>query len=1158
MSFRRLYVLLFVPVAIVQGQAQTPIVKAYGIDFSPYETGQDPNLGSQVTAAQILSRMQVVAPYTVWIRSFGSTGGLENTPSAGRQLGLKVAANAWISSDLPQNALEIANLIAAANAGLVDVAIVGSEAILRNDVTVAQLIAYMNQVRQAIPSGIPVTTADVWGTFVANPSLIAASDQVWANFYPYWEGTSISDAQCSLEQEYQRLAQASGSKAVVVSETGWPTAGNAVGAAVPSVGNATLFALQFLTWASANNIQSFYFEAFNEDWKTDTEGLQGANWGIWDENAAIKPGMNEFFDGQTSSVACNGTIPGSVGIAPVYVPPYGSSDSMEVQVTGVQPAGYDIATYIDVFGGWWTKPTFAQPTVAIIPDGTARLAIDTGGSDYDATEIEAFLIPSGSQPPAASGGGKPTPSNYVASFDVGRTQSSISGTITDSHGNPITGAAISSAVLGSTTSAPDGKYSFYNITTTGNATISAAYPNYVFSPPSATLTISNGNQIVPFTGTATVDLSVAASVSPNPVSSGSAIVDTVVVSNAGPASATDAVLALTIPASFTSFAVSTTRGSCNATAQPVTCDLGGLAAQAYATVTVNATAGNAGSYAFGACVSGPDPDSDTSNICTSQPVTVLAPILSITKTHAGSFSQGQNGATYTVTVSNTAGAGASNGTVTVTETAPAGETLISMAGNGWTCPGGNTCTRGDALAGGTSYPAIAVTVNVAGNAATPQVNSVTVSGGGSASATVTDSTVVNVSATPLGTLTAASTMAAPGSASTIPAGVCSYTTQCFLVAAGQFRIPIGLSLNNGISVNSLTFAIQITANGGAPALAGPLGFTAASAITNTPVVNTASAPNTISVLWSALTTPLSGTGTVVGTVTGTLPASAASGQTYSVAVTGVSATNVAVSVPLAVGANGTLTVAPIYLGGDVAPYTTDAAGHFGDGVLNILDLIQELFAVNNVGGYTPSPCSDRLDTMDLFPADTAGVRGGDGLLDIRDLILELFRSDNLDPSRPVRGSRGGCRASGNDSIGAPETARNGTAAARPGGAAQGALALGSAERGSGGTERIPVYLEARQDLAQVAVTFALGDQRSQLRFVAGAAAPSLTQDSQLGVVAAAWLDGVSVRAGERLLLGFVEGPTGVSANLRVYGASASGVGDNREVRLDTPGKAGAQ
>src|ERR1019366_605682 len=321
----------------------------------------------------ILPRMQVIAPYTVWARSFSSTNGNENTPSVARQLGLKIAANAWISSNQAQNTVEISNLIAAANAGLVDVAIVGSEAILRNDVTVPQLIAYMQQVRQAIPSSIPVTTADVWGTFIANPSLIAASDVVFGNFYPYWEGTSISNAMCSLQQEYQQLVKASGSKTVVISETGWPSAGNAVGAAVPTVANANLFALQFLTWAHSNNIQSFYFEAFDEDWKVASEGPQGANWGLWDENASLKAGMGAFFNGQTSSAVCNGTIPGSVGITPVYVPPYGSSDFMEVQVTGVQPANYVIAPYIDVSGNWWSKPTFAQPTVLVNSDGTARV-----------------------------------------------------------------------------------------------------------------------------------------------------------------------------------------------------------------------------------------------------------------------------------------------------------------------------------------------------------------------------------------------------------------------------------------------------------------------------------------------------------------------------------------------------------------------------------------------------------------------------------------------------------------------------------------------------------------------------------------------------------------------------------------------------------------
>ncbi len=483
--------------AIAHGQAST----VYGINFSPYLDGQSPNLGSQVSNSQITARLQIAAPYTKWIRTFSSTQGLENVPSIARQFGLKVAANAWISKDTARNTQEINNLIANATAGLVDVAVVGSEAILRNDVSEAQLLAYMDQVRQAIPANIPVATADVWGTFIAHPNLITASDIVFANFYPYWEGTSIDNAVCSLAEQYQQLVSVAGVHPVAVSETGWPSAGNAVGAAVPSAANANLYALQYLTWAGANDIPSFYFEAFDETWKAASEGPQGAHWGIWDKDGLTKAGMDAFFTGQRATVDCNGVIPGPVAVQFTYVPPQGSGDSLEVQVTGVQPSAYVLATYIKVGGGWWTKPTFAQPTVTISHDGTARIDIVTGGSDQQATDIAVFMIPAESVPPIANGGALPTVPGAVASREVSRTQSSISGTIADGQGNPIEGATISEPVLGSTKSAPDGKYSFYNVTGNGTATLTVSHDRYSFAQSPKTVTIPTGNLVVNFTGT---------------------------------------------------------------------------------------------------------------------------------------------------------------------------------------------------------------------------------------------------------------------------------------------------------------------------------------------------------------------------------------------------------------------------------------------------------------------------------------------------------------------------------------------------------------------------------------------------------------------------------------------------------------------------------
>jgi len=115
--------------------------------------------------------------------------------------------------------------------------------------------------------------------------------------------------------------------------------------------------------------------------------------------------------------------------------------------------------------------------------------------------------------------------------------------------------------------------------------------------------------------------------------------------------------------------------------------------------------------------------------------------LTITKTHTGNFQQGQASATYTVVVSNAAGAGATSGTVSVSETIPAGLTLTGMAGTGWSCPA-SSCSRSDTLNGGYSYAPITVTVSVSAAAPSLVTNRVAVSGGGSGSANASDTTTV--------------------------------------------------------------------------------------------------------------------------------------------------------------------------------------------------------------------------------------------------------------------------------------------------------------------------------------------------------------------------------------------------------------------------------
>jgi exo-beta-1,3-glucanase (GH17 family) len=489
----------------------TPAYKLYGIGFSPYIDGQDPNSGTQISEAQITARMQIIANYTTWVRSFGSTHGLEKIGMVAHSLGLKAAVGAWLSRDLAANDQEIANLITAAQAGQVDLAIVGSEVLLRNDLTESQLIGYMNQVRQQIPAGIPVTTADVYGKLLEHPAVITNSDVVLPNYYPYWQGVSVNTSIAVLHRQHQQIVAAAQGKTVIVSETGWPSAGNVICNAVPSPANASFYFLNFISWARANNVSYFYFTSLDEAWKANYEGPQGAHWGVWDKDGVLKAGMQDVFDGQTiPDNWTNGSVPGGPGSPSIefsYVPPYSFSTNLFGQVFHVNTDDYKVAVYIYV-GGWWTKPTFANPLTNIGLDGGWECDITTGGNDPLATMIVAYLVPKTFNPPPMMGGQTLPPSldqNSVAKVEIARPSNSpyIEGRVADSNNQGLNCVTVSLTGSQTTTAHTfgNGNYSFLNLQPGGNYTVTPSHPSYIFSPPSVTFNNLANNQTANFVAT---------------------------------------------------------------------------------------------------------------------------------------------------------------------------------------------------------------------------------------------------------------------------------------------------------------------------------------------------------------------------------------------------------------------------------------------------------------------------------------------------------------------------------------------------------------------------------------------------------------------------------------------------------------------------------
>jgi glucan 1,3-beta-glucosidase len=75
---------------------------------------------------------------------------------------------------------------------------------------------------------------------------------------------------------------------VLISETGWPDQGSNFHGSVPSEEGAMRYFIDTMRWAHEEQIEIFYFAAFDEAWKVGAEGDVGAYWGLWDKDARPK------------------------------------------------------------------------------------------------------------------------------------------------------------------------------------------------------------------------------------------------------------------------------------------------------------------------------------------------------------------------------------------------------------------------------------------------------------------------------------------------------------------------------------------------------------------------------------------------------------------------------------------------------------------------------------------------------------------------------------------------------------------------------------------------------------------------------------------------------------------------------------------------------
>jgi len=245
---------------------------------------------SVVPRAQLQHDLALLAPRVRCVRIYSVANGMDQIPSIARELGLKVLLGLWIGADALHNQQEIklGLEVAERNRDVVEALIVGNEVLLRHELTAEQLGRLITQVNDA--TDIPVTYADVWDFWKANPSLALHADFLTIHLLPYWDDkpTGIDAALAHTASVYGEARVTFPNQRVFIGETGWPSQGRQRADAVPGVVAQARFVREFTGWAHDNQIQYNLIEAFDQPWKRQQEGTVGGYWGLYDTAGLAK------------------------------------------------------------------------------------------------------------------------------------------------------------------------------------------------------------------------------------------------------------------------------------------------------------------------------------------------------------------------------------------------------------------------------------------------------------------------------------------------------------------------------------------------------------------------------------------------------------------------------------------------------------------------------------------------------------------------------------------------------------------------------------------------------------------------------------------------------------------------------------------------------
>jgi len=248
-----------------------------GITYSPYKKD-----GTCKNQDQVNSDFEKINGYGVVRIYETSCNQVSTVLSAAKAKGMKLFAGI---SDLKQVSSDIQTIIDAVKGdwSSIDTIAIGNELVFFKKASADAVISVMNSAKgQLKNAGFTgrVVTVDTVQAHLDNPQLCAESSYCAVNCHAFFDPhTDASSAGKFVISQAQSVAVLHPAKDTVITESGWPSAGEANANAVPSQAN------QQAAIASLKNHFSgslILFSAFNEPYKQDNSGTHGVErfWGI--------------------------------------------------------------------------------------------------------------------------------------------------------------------------------------------------------------------------------------------------------------------------------------------------------------------------------------------------------------------------------------------------------------------------------------------------------------------------------------------------------------------------------------------------------------------------------------------------------------------------------------------------------------------------------------------------------------------------------------------------------------------------------------------------------------------------------------------------------------------------------------------------------------